>query len=134
MQLIKFLPVIIFMGTTALGGLIASDRTTDAAPSLIVTNQTNIDTSNSPSGEEVHIDWYTYSSPPAQICTPNTAVHRLDSCFPKKTDCQHIYDQYVNLSSSFCLSLPASPVNQGTLITYNTCMVKVSLVQNYYSW
>ncbi|ROW07690.1 hypothetical protein VMCG_03583 [Cytospora schulzeri] len=130
MQLTKhLLTVVIFMGA-ALGGLIVSATATDAVPSLVPPSQNITGTTNTPSSEEVNIEWYISVNPPAQICTPYAVSYRDDNCYPQIADCQHIYNQYVDFSNSFCLTEPSGIIDFGTLITYNTCMIQVSLVDN----
>lgn len=130
MQLsILLLPTVTFLGTI-LGGLIPSTSasTTDAAPSLIVPSPNTNDTLTSPSGEEASIEWVANSNPPAWICTPYTVSYRDDNYYPQMADCQHIYDQYVDFSNTFCLGEPSGALDFGTLVTY------VSLVDNKFSW
>ncbi|KUI70948.1 hypothetical protein VM1G_06012 [Cytospora mali] len=133
MKCINPLLLVFTLVGTALGGLVASSISTVAAPSLSLRDHIDMNAARSTSSEEVDIEWYASGNPPAQICTPYGISYRDDNCYPKIADCQHIYDQYVNFSNSFCLDNPSGAVDFGTLITWNTCMIQVSLLDNSFA-
>lgn len=140
MQFSKLLPFIPFIGP-AFGGLNAATATTttitsatNAIPSLVLPNYANTNTSRSPNGEEVSIEWFAGDGPPHQICHPYDIGYRDDDCYPKTADCEHIYRNFIDSTSGFCMDQPSGTVDFGTLMTWNSCMIQVSLIDKSFAW